>query len=50
MLRNPLLTDISISNLRLCCRYAEEEKNEEENLMKSTPPSDGEEVVEFLAE
>ena len=28
MLRNPLLTDISISNLRLCCRYIEEAKTE----------------------
>ena len=28
MLRNPLLTDISISNLRLCCRYVEEAKTE----------------------
>lgn len=49
MLRNPLLTDISISNLRLCCRYAEEEKKEEDGVMKSAPTSDGEEV-EFLAE
>ena len=24
LLRNPLLTDISISNLRLCCRYLDD--------------------------
>lgn len=29
MLRNPLLTDISISNLRLCCRYLEDSDSEE---------------------
>ena len=37
LLRNPLLTDISISNLRLCCRYikpdqSEETKEEEDDL------------------
>lgn len=31
ILRNPLLTDISLSNLRLRCRYVDPEKKEEEN-------------------
>ena len=30
MLRNPLLTDINITNLRLCCRYLSEEGKEQE--------------------
>lgn len=29
-IRNPLLTDISISNLRLCCRYLDNPGNNEE--------------------
>ena len=29
MLRNPLLTDISISNLRLCCRYVKDSEEGE---------------------
>ena len=42
LLRNPLLTDISISNLRLCCRYVEEEKKAEDEEVKDN--------VEFYAE
>jgi len=30
MLRNPLLTDINITNLRLCCRYLTEEGKEQD--------------------
>ena len=30
MVRNPLLTDISISQLRLCCRYVDEEAEKAE--------------------
>lgn len=30
MLRNPLLTDINITNLRLCCRYLAEAGKEQE--------------------
>lgn len=50
MLRNPLLTDISISNLRLCCRYIKEENKDLD--AKSTPKEDEEskELVEFEAE
>ena len=29
VLRNPLLTDIAISKLRLCCRYVNEENKDD---------------------
>ena len=47
MLRNPLLTDISISNLRLCCRYIEETKTEGVDEAEEER-KEGE--VEFMAE
>jgi len=43
MLRNPLLTDISISNLRLCCRYIKDEDAKKEEVEESK----GEDLAEF---
>ena len=51
ILRNPLLTDISISNLRLCCRYIKEEKKEGDAAPVVDEETKGEELAaEFEAE
>ena len=47
MLRNPLLTDINISNLRLCCRYLPEEDGKEN---EEAEESKGEQTTELQAE
>lgn len=47
MLRNPLLTDISISNLRLCCRYVKTDKDKKE---ESDDDERKEDEEEFLTE
>ena len=49
MLRNPLLTDISISKLRLCCRYIKEAAEDGTTTAQTEEESKGEEV-EFQAE
>ena len=49
ILRNPLLTDISISNLRLCCRYIKEENKDGES-SDATKESSGEEESKEIAE
>ena len=49
MLRNPLLTDISISKLRLCCRYIKEAAEDGTTPVPTEEESKGEEV-EFQAE
>ena len=44
MVRNPLLTDISISNLRLCCRYVDEDDKKVETTAEDQPEEEEKET------
>ena len=44
MVRNPLLTDISISNLRLCCRYVDDDDKKVETNAEEQPEEEEKET------